>query len=100
MRAAQTDAVKLFQDVRLADEWIVVRNVIIGGGAVRRLAHNGMADGTTPLVHIDAPDTGKQIVGDHLVVVPILVVAVGDIKEAVARMEEHAAAIVPDAVVR
>ena len=83
MRAAQTDGVEFFESVGLANERIVVGNVVIGGRAIGWLADDRMADGATTAIYVETPDAGEEIVGDDLGVAAVFVIAISNIEKAV-----------------
>ena len=60
MRAAQAEAEKFLEHVRLADERIVVRNKIIRREAAGRLARRRVAHVSAAAIHINAKDAGDK----------------------------------------
>ena len=99
MRAAQAEAEKFLQHIRLADERIVIGNEIICGAAVHRLARNGMADVSAAAVHVNAQHAAQNAFVDDLVVVADGIVADGQVKKSVLRVKKHSAAVMPDGLV-
>ena len=98
MRTPQAEAEKFFEHVRLADEGIVIRDVIIRRDTGGRLLGDRMADGAAALVHVNPKHAGKKIAGDDLRGRIVIVIAVRPVKKPVGRMKKHPAAIVPHLV--
>ncbi len=99
MRAAQAEAEKFPQRVRLADKGIVVGNEIIRRVAVDRLARDGMADGAATAIHVQPNHAAEQTFADNLVIVADGIVADGQIKKSIRRVKKHTAAVMPDGLV-
>jgi len=96
MRAAQTDAVELFQDIRFAHKGIVIGDEITGCLSVCGLARDGVADVAAALIDVDSQQSPEQIVIDALRVAAVFIIADGQIEHAVDGMEKHTAAFMPD----
>ncbi len=67
--------------------------------SIERLARNRMADVSAAAIHVDPHYAAKQAFVDDLVIVAHGIVADGQIKESIFRMEEYATAVMPDGLV-
>ena len=99
MRTTKSNTKEFLHRIRLADEGIVIGDVIVlrDGPCGLRLARNGMRDAASTLINIDAQHTAVEAAINALSVYGCLgVITIGQVEEAIVRVEEHPATIVPD----